>query len=89
MLATKEWENEGWVGISLGLKREEIDQLISLLSGLKDVPDQHFHLSSKYEGGSGVGDIEIYVQGDEPSNMSVAGFAIEPGTDVAKRKGQQ
>lgn len=79
MRVTKDWENEGWTGISLGLRPEEIDHLVSMLLALKDDHDQHFHLSSKYEGDPGIGDIEIYVQGSETSNMSMLGLAAKPG----------
>ena len=82
MRAIKEWENKGYVGISLGFKPEEIDGLIAMLLKLKSSPDQHFHLSSKYEEEEGVGDVEIYVQGEEPSNMAQLGFAIAPGNSV-------
>ncbi|MBL7663264.1 hypothetical protein JNK13_10995 [bacterium] len=83
MHGLKEWTNEGWIGISLGIKREEIDMLVSLLQALKDEPDQHFHFSSSYQGNAGIGDIEIYLQVDEPDNMSVLGFATAPNKPEA------
>ena len=79
MRAIKEWENKGYIGISLGLTPDEIDALVEMLLALKAMPDQHFHLSSKYEEEVGIGDIEIYVQGAEPSNMEQLSFAIAPG----------
>jgi hypothetical protein len=83
MRATKEWENKGYIGISLGLTPDDIDSLVSMLLKLKSQPDQHFHLSNKYEEEEGVGDIEIYVQADEPSNMTQLSLAIAPGSSVS------
>ncbi len=77
-----DWKN-GWYGIELSLKKEEIDRVISLLQMLKDEPDQHFHLSSDYKGTGGVGDIEVSVQAaDEPSNMMSMGKALAPGSTI-------
>lgn len=56
MRATREWENNGYIGVSLGLTPDDIDSLVSMLLKLKSQPDQHFHLSSKYEEEKGVGD---------------------------------
>ncbi len=62
----------GWYGITLGVNENDIDRLIELLTYLKNNTDQHFHISSDYEGDGGVGDIEIYVQNeDEPDNMNI------------------
>ena len=82
MRAIHEWSNEGWIGISLGIKRDEIDALVAKLLALKDDADQHFHLSSNYEGDGGVGDIEIYVQQAEASNMMGSSFAMAPGSQI-------
>ena len=76
------WKN-GWFGVELSLKKEEIDELIALLQMLKDRPDQHFHLSSDEKGSGGVGDIEISVQSPkDPSNMMTFGRAIAPGSPI-------
>jgi len=75
--------NNGWIGIELGIRRDEIDPLIALLTMLKNDPDQHFHISSDYKESEGVGDIEIYVQStDEESNMILLGRAIAPGSEI-------
>ncbi len=76
----EDWKN-GWYGVQLGISVEEIGVLIERLTALKAEPDQHFHLSSTYEGDGGLGDITIYVQdASEPSNMnSIGGTAIAPG----------
>ena len=61
----------GWYGISLGLKSDEIDQLIIALQKLKN-ERSHFHLRSDFEGSGGIGDIELYYQTDEqPSNLAI------------------
>ena len=83
MRATKEWENKGYIGRSLGLTPDDIDSLVSMLLELKSQPDQHFHLSSKYEEEESVGDIEIYLQVNEPSNMTQLSLAIAPGDSVS------
>ncbi len=83
MIAEIEIWKEGWQGISLGLSNEEIDQLISLLQKIKNDNDQHFHISSTWEGEPGIGDIEIYVKDEkQKNNMSLSSLAIEPGTEI-------
>lgn len=77
--------NNGWFGVELGIKRNEIDRLIGLLEMLKNDPDQHFHISSEYKGDGGLGDIEVYVQEEsEESNMITMGKALAPGTEINK-----
>jgi hypothetical protein len=77
-----DWKN-GWFGVELSLKKEEIDRVISLLEMLKQEPDQHFHLSSDGKESGGVGDIEISVQSpNEVSNMMTMGKAIAPGSPI-------
>ncbi len=79
---TKQWQ-EGWQGISIGLSNEEVDQFILLLQNIKDDNDQHFHISSNWEGEPGIGDIEIYIKDkSQKSNMSFSSLAIEPGGEV-------
>ena len=81
-----DWSN-GWFGVELALKKEEIDRLITLLEGLKSDPEQHFHLSSDYRGEGGLGDIEISgLPDDAPSNMSMSGMAIAPGSPFDEKK---
>jgi hypothetical protein len=68
----------GWYEISIGLNEEDIDLLIKRLRLLKDNKSQHFHIMSDYVNEKGVGDIEIYSQGEAESNMVISGGAIEP-----------
>ncbi len=69
----------GWIQVFLALKEDDIDSLIEMLKMLKDSPESHFHLASDYEGESGVGDIEISIQGkDQKNNMQFTGMPIEP-----------
>ena len=75
----EDWKN-GWYGLGLGLAPEEVDKLIALLQMIKTDPEQHFHLSSRFEGDGGVGDVEVYVKAEEqPNNMFFLGKAIGPG----------
>lgn len=77
-----DWNN-GWFGVELSIQADEIDRLISLLQMLKAEPDQHFHLSSRYQGEGGIGDIEISIQpADVPSNMVLLGGAMPPGAEI-------
>ena len=81
MIAEIEQWKDNWQGISLGLSTDEIEKLISLLNKLKDDNEQHFHLSSNWEGEPGIGDIEIYVKDNkQKDNMSFPSLAIEPNT---------
>lgn len=76
-----DWKN-GWYGIELYLKEEDIDRLIARLQMLKHDHGQHFHLSSDYTGSGGVGDIEISVQPpDVASNIMSMSMskALGPG----------
>lgn len=69
----------GWIQMFLSLKEEDIDSFIEMLTVLKDRPESHFHITSDYEGESGVGDIEISCQGeDQKDNMQISGLDIEP-----------
>lgn len=79
----EDWKN-GWYGVQFGILAEEIDALIERLQMLKAEPDQHFHLSSTYEGSGGLGDITVYLQDrSEPSNMgSISNKALAPGTVI-------
>lgn len=82
----EDWKN-GWYGIGMALKSDDIDELISLLQMIKDNPDQHFHISSEYAGDGGVGDIEFYVQSDgKADNMIFFGKPLEPGTEIPDPK---
>ena len=78
----EDWKN-GWYGIGIGLGSNEIDSLIELLQMIKDDPEQHFHISSEYEGEGGVGDIEIYIKEEKQNNnMSLLGKALGPGEEI-------
>ena len=70
--------NTGWIGLKIAIKTNDIDILIQNLELLKDNPSQHFHISSNFEGETGVGDIEIYVDDESPENMQLLSQAIEP-----------
>jgi hypothetical protein len=82
----EDWKN-GWYGVRLGISMDEIDILIERLKMLKAEPDQHFHLSSTYQGGGGLGDITVFVQGpSEPSNMEDIGSrAFAPGESIPNK----
>ncbi|MCP4675705.1 MAG: hypothetical protein GY854_09410 [Deltaproteobacteria bacterium] len=78
----EDWKNS-WFGIQLGLSASEIEKLIANLKELLQDHDQHFHLTSTYEGSGGVGDIEIYLKDDtELDNMKVSSRAYAPGEEV-------
>jgi hypothetical protein len=51
----------GWFGLSIGLKRREVDMLIESLRHLKEHPDGHFHAHNGFEGEGGVGDLEMCI----------------------------
>ncbi|MCI5227695.1 MAG: hypothetical protein D3918_13810 [Candidatus Electrothrix sp. AX2] len=68
----------GWYGINISIRKHEIDVLIKQLKQLKQNKQQHFHISSDYEGDGGLGDVEFSIQEDVPDNMSISGFAISP-----------
>jgi len=61
----------GWIGLSIALRRDEIDQMILLLQELKRAEFDHFHLSSTDSSANeGVADIEVTTQGEHvPDNM--------------------
>lgn len=78
----EDWKN-GWFGLGIGLKPNEIDELIQLLQMIKNDHEQHFHISSEYKGEGGVGDIEVYVQEeDKEDNMIFFGKALGPGDKI-------
>jgi hypothetical protein len=80
MHAELESWSSGWHGLRLSLRPAEIKRLIQLLRTLQEDPDQHFHISSKYEGAPSLGDIEISVAAPtEPDNMWLSGLAVAPG----------
>jgi len=83
----EDWNN-GWFGIELGIRPEEIDPMIESLRMLQRDHDQHFHISSDGKGRSGVGDIVVYVQpADEPSNMKPpSSRAFAPGDSIDDSK---
>ena len=70
----------GWFGISMGIKKSEIDILIEGLTNLKKNTAQHFHVRSNYEGKGGVGDIEIFIENEDTPDNSVIDLspAISP-----------
>ncbi len=78
MYAELEDFKTGWYGIRISIREKEIDILIEQLKKLKREKNQHFHLSSTFEGESGVGDIEFSMQEDGQDNMYVTEFAKQP-----------
>jgi hypothetical protein len=69
----------GWYGVTIGIRNDEIDMLIERLNFMKNEKEQHFHITSNYEGEGGIGDIEIYlIEEDQKSNMFITGYAIIP-----------
>jgi len=70
----------GWFGISMGIKKSEIDILIEGLKNLKRNEAQHFHVRSNYEGDGGVGDIELFIEDENTQDNSVIdlSLSIEP-----------
>ena len=83
MKAELEKWKEGWYGLSLGIRNDEIDHFISLLQELKKNNDQHFHISSDCNGTPGIGGIEIYVKAAaEEDNMYFSSLAKAPGDEI-------
>ena len=77
----------GWYVIGIGLDRKEIDSFIELLQMIKNDPEQHFHISSEYDGDGGIGNIEIYIKEDkQKNNMSLLGKALTSGEEIKKKK---
>ncbi|GEM_PF-3085917 len=63
---------KGWSLVGVGLRKQEIEDLIDLLQGLRDSSIGHFHLHADFdhESPSLIGDIEVSLAGeDEPDNM--------------------
>jgi hypothetical protein len=78
----EKWKG-GWQGISLGLRNDEIEHLISLLQEIRKDNDQHFHISSDCKGAPGLGGIEIYVKAStEEDNMYFSSLAKAPGDEI-------
>ena len=63
----------GWIGLSLSLKAEEIDVLISRLQYLKSKSDGHFHFhGADHSGTPGIADIEIsFSPPEEADDMKI------------------
>jgi len=68
------------INIDLGLQPSEIDRLIGLLEMLKSNHDQHFHISSNFDGACRVGEITFYVkEPNEPDDIHLLSRALSPG----------
>jgi hypothetical protein len=66
--------------IDLGLQPTEIDRLISFLEMLKSDHDQHFHISSNFDGACRIGEFTFYVKDpNEPDDIHLLGRALSPG----------
>lgn len=63
----------GWFGLQVGLKAQEIDQIIDLLKQVKNRELDHFHARSDFnDPREGIGDIEFYLAGnDAKHNLSL------------------
>lgn len=78
----EDWKN-GWFGLNLSAKPDEIKQLIGLLQALLNDHDQHFHISSNYKAESGLGDIEISVMHEpQQDNLLLSSLALGPGEEI-------
>ncbi len=67
----------GWYSLALGLKENDIDQLIDFLKQLKE-KKSHIHIVCSSEA-PGLENLEIhYADETENSNAIFAGFPIEP-----------
>ena len=83
MIAELEKWNEGWQGLSLGLRNDEIDRLISLLKEIRKDNDQHFHISSDCKGEPALGGVEIYVKTvTQEDNMYFTSLAKASGEET-------
>ena len=61
----------GWFGLFIGLKSQEIEELIGALEDLKKYKS-HFHFRSTFEGNGGIGDIEVYYEEEGvPNGLSL------------------
>ncbi len=65
----------GWFGITIGVKKSEIDTLIAGLENLKK-DSGHFHIRSGYSGEGGVGEVEVYLEDDDASDNSKIDLSI-------------
>ena len=82
-----DWKN-GWMGLELGISRDEIDELIRLLRMIREDPDQHFHITSDYEADGGLGDITLYLkEPGEEDNLRLGGRALAPGESTTGSDG--
>lgn len=83
----EDWKN-GWMGLELGISRDEIDELIRLLRMIQENPDQHFHITSDHEADGGLGDITLYLkEPGEEDNLSLGGRALAPGESTTGSDG--
>ena len=62
----------GWYQIYVGIRKNEIAQLIDFLKELQQDESKHFHIFSDYEREGGIGDIEFYSYNGEEDNMTLA-----------------
>jgi hypothetical protein len=83
----EDWRN-GWFGVRLSASPGEIERLISLLQGLLEDPEQHFHIGSDFKGDGGIGDIELSVKDPaETNNVFLKGMAQASGDSVMRING--
>lgn len=77
--------SDGVVDITLGLRPEEIDSLISDLKELRDSTDthQHFHISSNFDGKCKLQELTFYIKSPEESDdIQIGSRAYAPGETV-------
>ncbi len=61
-----------------------IDRLIQLLRELKNDHDQHFHISSNFDGSCRIGDLTFYMVNDtESDDIRMTGLAQGPGSVIS------
>ncbi len=70
----------GWYGITLGLKKSEIDSFIQNLIHLRDEKFEHFHGRSLFDETCGIADIEFHLAVEESKDNMVFDYSepIEP-----------
>jgi hypothetical protein len=73
----------GWIGLSLSLRPEEVDRLISLLQAIKS-EGGHFHFAATdWSENDGLADVEIDIQGEsETDNMTMSSLPIAPDSPL-------
>jgi hypothetical protein len=75
----------GMININLGMRPDEIDKLVRDLQIMKGNPDQHFHISSNFDGTCRIGEFTFYnKESNEPDDIQLSGRAYAPGESIPK-----